>query len=103
VLFSDVISEGKGRRGGSKPRRQSTTGLCTCRTTETDGGRVWAKCAYSHSYTDRDPYSDTNSHSDVDTDRYANCYTNICTEAKASGLHGIAQRRGVDRNLRSSL
>jgi hypothetical protein len=32
----------------------------------------------------RHPYWDTNSHSDVDTDRYADCYTNIYTEAKAS-------------------
>jgi len=40
-----------------------------------------AKCAYSQSYTDCEPYSDINSHSDGDTERYADCHTNIYTAA----------------------
>jgi hypothetical protein len=40
-----------------------------------------AKCAYSQTYTDREPYSDINSHSDGDTERYADCHTNVYTAA----------------------
>ena len=36
VLFSDVVSQGKERRGGSKPRRQLTTASYTSPTTVTE-------------------------------------------------------------------
>ena len=35
VLFSDVVSFGQGKRGGSKPRQQLTTESCTSPTTVT--------------------------------------------------------------------
>ena len=51
-----------------------------------------AKCAYSQSYTDYEPYFDTNSHSDGDADCHTNSYPKCDSHADAGPDHAQCGR-----------